>query len=577
MADETIILDFKIEQGDALTELERTKKSILQLKDEQKELNDEYKRGTKNIDDYTKETVQLEAALKKQSAQYSDIQKKVTGLKSPFDKLNESVKEQAKSVTVAGVSLQAFLNPATATLAIVGALGKAYASSTIGAKDLEFAHNQLTTATGLLTNQFAALFSSAEDGEGFVTKLFNSILESAGPAGLALAGASKGVALANEKLQDLQREEVKIRGENSDRLENNAELISEIDRGQKSINEKAYLYDQVINNLKTNQSEIVRIKQAELDRVTDIFKADSANEAKERAVLEAQKDLNRESARAERLIQAQIRAKDNLYDAEAKSLKAQRDKNAELDKENELLHYQGLMNKQLQPDSQKDIFDKEDLIKTKTIQSATDAFAVTQKIFEKKKQNNAEEIKSETDKTKIAKLEASNRLATISSYLGQAQALFAEDSAAYKIMGIGRATVDTYRAADLALATYPPPFGEIAAGVAIATGLANVAKILDVGFSQGGYTGSGGKHEVAGTVHKGEVVWSQADVALAGGASRVNSMRPTYSDGGITADYMSRQSSAQGMQNQAVQVTLVYEEFKRFTQGITFKEQATSR
>ena len=56
------------------------------------------------------------------------------------------------------------------------------------------------------------------------------------------------------------------------------------------------------------------------------------------------------------------------------------------------------------------------------------------------------------------------------------------------------------------------------------------------GFSEGGYTGSGGKNEPAGIVHRGEVVWSQRDVALMGGASLVNSLRPTfkgYAAGGI--------------------------------------------
>ncbi len=80
-------------------------------------------------------------------------------------------------------------------------------------------------------------------------------------------------------------------------------------------------------------------------------------------------------------------------------------------------------------------------------------------------------------KTKVAKLEAQNRLDVISNTLGQAQSLFKEDSFAYKLIGIARATVDTYRAANLALASYPPPFGGIAAAVAIATGLGNVSKI----------------------------------------------------------------------------------------------------
>jgi len=45
------------------------------------------------------------------------------------------------------------------------------------------------------------------------------------------------------------------------------------------------------------------------------------------------------------------------------------------------------------------------------------------------------------------------------------------------------------------------------------------------GFADGGYTGPGGRMEPAGIVHRGEVVWSQQDVARAGGVGVVESMR----------------------------------------------------
>jgi len=56
------------------------------------------------------------------------------------------------------------------------------------------------------------------------------------------------------------------------------------------------------------------------------------------------------------------------------------------------------------------------------------------------------------------------------------------------------------------------------------------------GFAQGGYTGAGGKYEPAGVVHRGEVVWSQSDVARAGGVGVVEGMRRGlrgYADGGV--------------------------------------------
>ena len=55
-----------------------------------------------------------------------------------------------------------------------------------------------------------------------------------------------------------------------------------------------------------------------------------------------------------------------------------------------------------------------------------------------------------------------------------------EQSILGKVAGISQATINTYQGATLALATLPPPYGSIAAGVTIASGLASVAKIAGV-------------------------------------------------------------------------------------------------
>ncbi|UHD44909.1 TIGR02594 family protein [Aureimonas altamirensis] len=57
-------------------------------------------------------------------------------------------------------------------------------------------------------------------------------------------------------------------------------------------------------------------------------------------------------------------------------------------------------------------------------------------------------------------------------------------------------------------------------------------------FSSGGYTGPGGVNKPAGVVHAGEVVWSQRDVARAGGVAAVEGMRlgrRGYAIGGAVA------------------------------------------
>lgn len=57
-----------------------------------------------------------------------------------------------------------------------------------------------------------------------------------------------------------------------------------------------------------------------------------------------------------------------------------------------------------------------------------------------------------------------------------------------------------------------------------------------LGFDSGGYTGPGARYEPAGVVHRGEVVWSQSDVARWGGPVVVDTMRRGlrgYADGGL--------------------------------------------
>jgi len=59
-------------------------------------------------------------------------------------------------------------------------------------------------------------------------------------------------------------------------------------------------------------------------------------------------------------------------------------------------------------------------------------------------------------------------------------------------------------------------------------------------FAEGGYTGPGAKYTPAGIVHAGEIVWSQNDVARAGGVARVEAARvaglPGYANGGLVGN-----------------------------------------
>ena len=61
-----------------------------------------------------------------------------------------------------------------------------------------------------------------------------------------------------------------------------------------------------------------------------------------------------------------------------------------------------------------------------------------------------------------------------------------------KAVNIANAVIDTYKAANTALASSPPPFNYIAMAAAITAGLVNVKKIASQKFEGGGSTGGGG-------------------------------------------------------------------------------------
>lgn len=137
-----------------------------------------------------------------------------------------------------------------------------------------------------------------------------------------------------------------------------------------------------------------------------------------------------------------------------------------------------------------------------------------------------------------------------------------EQSTAYKAMfaiekgfTIAQAALAMQRSISQATAiAFPANIPAIAAAVAQGAQIASaISSIKATGFANGGYTGNGGKHEVAGLVHKGEVVFSQADVKNAGGVQAVENLRKygkgssgvsvNIYDYGVSKDYEVQQIS----------------------------------
>ncbi|MFV5373624.1 phage tail tape measure protein, partial [Acinetobacter calcoaceticus] len=127
--------------------------------------------------------------------------------------------------------------------------------------------------------------------------------------------------------------------------------------------------------------------------------------------------------------------------------------------------------------------------------------------------------------------------------------MFAADKA-YAIAAAGIAIQQNIAAASKVGFPYNLPLiaGAVAQGASI---IANIRAIKDQGFADGGYTGAGGKYQVAGAVHKGEVVWSQEDIKRWGGVGLVENMRKSSNPEAFINNHAQNNTSAENVFNRS--------------------------
>ncbi|HEY2455225.1 MAG TPA: phage tail length tape measure family protein [Scandinavium sp.] len=101
---------------------------------------------------------------------------------------------------------------------------------------------------------------------------------------------------------------------------------------------------------------------------------------------------------------------------------------------------------------------------------------------------------------------------------GEQSGIYKAAFAASKAFAIAQSLVSIQQGIAMAAAN-PFPYNIAAmASVAAATAsiVSNIASVADVGFATGGYTGSGGKYQPAGVVHKGEYVFDSGATSRIG-------------------------------------------------------------
>jgi len=122
-------------------------------------------------------------------------------------------------------------------------------------------------------------------------------------------------------------------------------------------------------------------------------------------------------------------------------------------------------------------------------------------------------------------------------YAGKQSGIYRGMAAAQQAFSLFSVAANSFTAISAAWASAPFPANLGAVGTAtLETGLlqAAIKALTPQGFANGGYTGPGSKYDPAGIVHRGEVVFSQSDVARWGGVGNVEAMRTGkgFADGG---------------------------------------------
>lgn len=602
--EETVILNFEVDQSKAESQLKKVEGLILDNRKAQQELTKAYKQGTITQEEYIDENIRLQQNLKKEQDQKrtltklletesnsrNAIRQRVSALVKEYDNLNtatatgikradqlekelaqlnaqlnkgdkaaglfknqignypQQFADAAKNINVAGVSVgsltsnfAAFANPAGAALGILTALGTAYASSTRGAKDLEFAQNQLSSAFKLVNNSIAEFITGSEDGEGFISAFSSELIRRVG--GESLQALSRISAANIELIEDLERKEIEARANISDRVEENQEQLEFIADEQNKINDRLSASNIIEKNLIENKKEILAVLNEQLAALEFQLALDKDNENLQTLVLQKKREISKEGASAEKQLTRINKTQDDLNAKLAKELELRRKAAAaELELFGFDIREANAPNISLanETGTASGVAADPVIEASKLRQEQYIKELKTVEFTEKQKREffiESAEIQQQIDKqTFQAALDFAAGLA----------GLFQEQTAAYKVFASAETILSTYSAATKAYeAAFTPPtaaspaLGAAYAGLAIANGLANLAKINGVEFAEGGWTGPGDKYDVAGVVHADEYVVPKSvnnSPAAQPHLAALERMRGGYADGGFVAN-----------------------------------------
>jgi hypothetical protein len=584
MADETILIKIEVEGAS------EAGKST-------QDLSNAIEKQTKSIKDLREENKQLTKARNEVDLKSKEGQAELAKLNSQLDKNNEIIKKNVDQYTKQKIGIGDYKGALDKLVPGLGATATGFqAMATKAAAFVATPIGLVITALGVAIGALTQYFKSSAEGQDNLTKLmsvgkvvFESFIRVVEALGAVLFKTLEFIGSVAEKIIGFVSPSAQAAIDATVKAgQAIADLDDKIDEDETRLVLKRAETQNQVAKLRAQAIQLEgKDKKDQIEKAIQLEKDLAAQEVthaqmkldlfdKEHATV---KKLNDEDARSRAELSAAVIAADTA--AFENTLRLQKESEA-LDNQIKATKVQDTVDEIDRKNSEGAAFIEVENLKQQAIQKTTDkqiqaGLAAATKSIDANKKAALDFQNAEQTKTKISYLEGQNRLANISQILGQAAGLMDQNTIAYKSLAIARASVDTYRAANAALAeNLGFPWGLAAMITTIGIGLANVAKIA--GFAEGGYTGHGGKYEPAGIVHRGEYVVPQHIVqnpSYAGNISALESARRGYADGGLVTN-----TAVQDINNMAgindaiskIQVFASWTEGMAVGNSIAFKE-----
>lgn len=565
---------FKIDiPAESITSIENLTKSSKALREERKKLNLETAEGKKRANEINQHLDANTEIIKKNSSALEKQRLNIGNYGSALDKVIPGLGGMITGI--GGMTKAALAFIATPLGAVLAALGVALAALTSyfrGSEEGQMKLNRIMDIGSAIVGKFSdliqflggTLFKTLAAGfeqiigfldkwvPGFkeATEAFEKFLNLDVAAHISSLEEER-VALNRLLITERGRlrneiEAAKLRSESTKNVKERTAALAEVEKLTNELFDKESRLAQLEKEIAIENGKLAnntiedndKIAEA-IAKVDDIERQRSAalkeNATKQLAISEQEKIANQK--RIDELIKL------DEVESEIQRNKRIRDLEASLTDDEITFEQRAALNARIS-DLDADAFNKS--IKRTQDQLAASVAAGEKETAEKKKQAQIQEI--------VNTQKAQNAQAFFSLISGLAK----QGTIAAKIAGIGEATVNTYVAATAALkAGKGFPVGTILAGLTIAAGLANVAKISGLagffkgglvdGFAMGGLSGtkimghhgmpisrSNGDNRLA-TVKTGEVILNEHQQARLGGANTFRRIGvPGFASGGFT-------------------------------------------